>query len=230
MDDSNRIRLTPDAYTVGWVCVLGSEQDAARALLDEEHARLPTPHDDTAYIVGRMGKHNVVIARPIGQGKANAADVAVNMTRSFPQIRFGLMVGVGGGATTSPGPYGGTRDIRLGDVVVSKPQGKHGGIVQYDTGKKYPEGYRIISHLNKPKSALIAAANMLRSNHNCNGGNMKKYVQDAISRLQGWGLEYFYFPGREHDLLFRPEYPHPDEGEDCSTCDRTQTLGDQSGD
>lgn len=125
MDDPNRICLTPDAYTVGWVCVLASEQYAARALLDELHAPPPTPRDENAYIVGRMGKHNVVIARPIGQGKANAADAAVNMTRTFPQIRFGLLVGVGGGATDSPDPYVGKRDIRLGDVVVSKPQGEH---------------------------------------------------------------------------------------------------------
>lgn len=125
MDDSDRLRLTPDAYTVGWVCVLESEQIAARALLDEEHVRPPTPYDENAYIVGRMGNHNVVIARPIGQGKANTAGAAVNMTRTFPQIRFGLMVGVGGGATNSPGPYGGNRDIQLGDVV-STPQGKHG--------------------------------------------------------------------------------------------------------
>ena len=129
MDDPNRICLTPDAYTVGWVCVLASEQYAARALLDELHAPPPTPRDENAYIVGRMGKHNVVITRPIGQGEANAADAAVNMTRTFPQIRFGLLVGVGGGATDSPDPYVGKRDIRLGDVVVSKPQGDHGTLM-----------------------------------------------------------------------------------------------------
>ncbi|KAB8226001.1 ankyrin repeat-containing domain protein [Aspergillus novoparasiticus] len=224
MDDSNSIRLTRDAYTVGWVCVLDSEQIAARALLDEEHVRPPTPCDENSYIVGRMGKHNVVIARPVGQGKANAADAAVNMTRSFPQIRFGLMVGVGGGATDSPDPYFGKRDIRLGDVVVSKPHGEHGGIVQYDMGKRYPDGYKIISHLDKPKSALIAAANALQSHHRFKKGNMEKYVQDAITKLRDLDMPYFGFPGREHDLLFRADYRHPDEGEDCSNCDRTQIV------
>ncbi|KAE8131477.1 hypothetical protein BDV38DRAFT_275887 [Aspergillus pseudotamarii] len=224
MDDSNCILLTHDAYTVGWVCVLDSEQDAARALLDELHTPPPTPRDENSYIVGRMGKHNVVIARPTGQGKANAADAAVNMTRTFPQIRFGLLVGVGGGATDSPDPYVGRRDIRLGDVVVSKSQGEHGGIFQYDTGKKYPEGYKIISHLDKPKSALIAAANLLRSNHTFKRGNMEKYVQDTIAKLRDLDMPYFDFPGREHDLLFRAEYRHPDQNEDCNNCDRTQIV------
>ncbi|OGM51091.1 hypothetical protein ABOM_000412 [Aspergillus bombycis] len=224
MDSSNRILHTRDAYTVGWVCVLDAEQNAARALLDELHVSPPTPHDENAYIVGRMGKHNVVIARPIGQGKANAAETAVNMIRTFPQIRFGLMVGVGGGATDSPDPYMGKRDIRLGDVVVSRPQGNHGGIMQYDTGKKYPEGYKIISHLNKPKSTLITAANTLQSHHNFKQGGMKSYIQEAISKLRDLDMPYFGFPGREHDLLFRAEYRHSDEGEDCSNCDRTQIV------
>ncbi|KAB8261294.1 ankyrin repeat-containing domain protein [Aspergillus pseudonomiae] len=224
MDGSNRIVLTRDAYTVGWLCVLDSEQNAARALLDELHVCPPTPRDENAYMVGRMAKHNVVIARPVGQGKANAADVVVNMTRTFPQIRFGLLVGVGGGATDSPDPYVGKRDIRLGDVVVSKPHGKHGGILQYDAGKRYPEGYKIISHLDKPNPALISAANMLQSNHSFKKGNMEVYVQDAISKLRDLDMPYFGFPGREHDLLFRAEYRHPDEGEDCSNCDRAQTV------
>ncbi|KAE8383129.1 hypothetical protein BDV26DRAFT_304021 [Aspergillus bertholletiae] len=121
------MRLSHNAYTAGWICILDSEHSAARAPLDELHDPLTTPHDDNAYLLGRMGDHNVVIVRPIDQGKANAADTAVNMVRTFPQIRLKLVVGVGGGATNSPDPYDGTRDILLGDVVVSRPQGNHGG-------------------------------------------------------------------------------------------------------
>ncbi|KAB8268835.1 hypothetical protein BDV30DRAFT_251862 [Aspergillus minisclerotigenes] len=53
---------------------------------------------------------------------------------------------------------------------------------------------------------------------------MKKYIQDATLKLRDLGMPYFGFPGREHDLLFRREYRHPDEGEDCSNCDRTQIV------
>jgi nucleoside phosphorylase len=121
--------LTHDAYTVGWICVLRSELNASRALLDEEHERLPLGEkDDNSYLLGRMGKHNVVIVFP-GSGTYGtnaAAKTANNMVRTFRNIRFGLMVGVGGGAPRPPHPKDPLRDIRLGDVVVSDPKGNHG--------------------------------------------------------------------------------------------------------
>ena len=41
-------------------------------------------------------------------------------------IRFGLMVGIGGGV---PSPKA---DIRLGDAMISNPDKLHGGVVQYN--------------------------------------------------------------------------------------------------
>jgi hypothetical protein len=38
-----------------------------------------------------------------------------DMARSFPQLKFVLLVGIGGGAPMSD------NDVRLGDIVVSKP-------------------------------------------------------------------------------------------------------------
>jgi len=123
----DRRKLTHDTYTVGWVCVLPCELNASRALLDEEHERLqPGEKDDNNYLLGRMGKHNVVIAFPGTCGLNAAAQTATNMVRTFRSIRFGLMVGVGGGAPKPPDPEDPLRDIRLGDVVVSAPKGNHG--------------------------------------------------------------------------------------------------------
>jgi nucleoside phosphorylase len=116
-------------YTVGWICVLRPELNASRALLDEEYERLqPGEKDDNSYLLGRMGEHNVVIAFP-GSGTYGtnaAAQTVTNMVRTFRNIRFGLMVGVGGGAPKPPHPEDPMKDIRLGDVVVSDPKGKHG--------------------------------------------------------------------------------------------------------
>lgn len=55
--------------------------------------------DSNAYSVGRIYSHNVVIAcLPAGlDGLAAAALGASNMLRTFGQLRFGLLVGVGGG-------------------------------------------------------------------------------------------------------------------------------------
>ena len=120
-------KLTYEAYTVGWLCVLGCELNAARALLDEEDESLESVlHDDNTYLLGRIGKHNVVITFSDIYGTNSAAQAVTNLTRTFPNIRFGLMVGVGGAVPNSPHPGNPTKDIRLGDVVVSEPKGNHG--------------------------------------------------------------------------------------------------------
>jgi nucleoside phosphorylase len=123
-DDS----LSNDDYTVGWVCALKEELAASRAMLDREHPPLPQVTQDlNSYTLGRIGDHNVVLTGlPAGSmGAVPAATAASNMLRSFPKIRFGLMVGIGGGV---PGPPSSDpeEDIRLGDVVVSTPTETHG--------------------------------------------------------------------------------------------------------
>src|SRR5271168_5467650 len=93
-------RLSRDDYTVGWVCALPIELAAAQAMLDEQHHDLPQNSDDAnTYTLGRIGDHNVVLAcLPAGQtGTNSAAAVAMQMKSTFRAIRFGLMVGIGGG-------------------------------------------------------------------------------------------------------------------------------------
>jgi hypothetical protein len=130
----DRRKLTHDAYTVGWVCILREELNALRALLDEEHERLqPGENDNNSYLLGGMGNHNVVISFP-GSGKCGtntAAQTVTNMVRTFRNIRFGLLVGVGGGAPNQPHPDEPRKDILLGDMVVSEPKGKHGTDLSY---------------------------------------------------------------------------------------------------
>ena len=72
----------------------------------------------------------VIACLPIGKyGLTSAASVAKDMLRSFPSIRFGMMVGIGGGVPSLK------HDIRLGDVVVSSPVGRTGGVIYYEFGK-----------------------------------------------------------------------------------------------
>ena len=52
-----------------------------------------------------------------------------DVLHSFPNVRIGLMVGIGGGAPSQK------HDIRLGDIVVSAPRDGNGGVFQYDFGK-----------------------------------------------------------------------------------------------
>jgi nucleoside phosphorylase len=102
-------------------------------MLDQHHDHLPPfPNDYNTYKLGRIGSHNVVLAcLPAGvTGTVSAARVATQMLSSFTRLRFGLMVGIGGGVPCDE------NDIRLGDVVVSKPTGSSGGVIQYDFGKR----------------------------------------------------------------------------------------------
>ena len=121
-------KFTNNDYTVGWICALDIELAASQAMLDELHPCLPQAgQDSNTYTLGRIVPHNVVLAcLPSGTTGTNpAATAATNMLRSFPKIRFGLMVGVGGGAPDDPcdDPY---EDLHLGDVVVSSPEGACG--------------------------------------------------------------------------------------------------------
>lgn len=138
-------RLSHDDYTVAWICALPVEMAAAKLMLDEVHENLPVlPNDDNTYTLGRIGKHNVVIAGlPNGKyGNTSATVVAMQLLAGFQSIRFGLMVGIGGGVPNK------NVDVRLGDVVVSKPTGLYGGVVQYDYGKAHNRHFERIGMLN----------------------------------------------------------------------------------
>ena len=117
---------TYEDYTVGWIAALSDELTSAQALLDDEHDTLAAIQGDhNAYTLGRIGNHNIVIAGlPEGVIGTNAAGhAATNLFRSFSNVRFALMVGVGGGVPDAK--------IRLGDVVVSIPEGQLGIISYY---------------------------------------------------------------------------------------------------
>ncbi|GKZ86034.1 hypothetical protein AnigIFM56816_000884 [Aspergillus niger] len=220
-------RFDTSVYTVGWVCAIKDEVTASRAFLDEEHEQPPRrPNDNNVYIVGAMGEHKVVIAFP-GAGSYGAdviAHTVAHMVRTFQNIRFGLMVGIGGGAPSAPDPKNPLNDIRLGDVVVSEPNEKHsshnnqGGVLQYDKGRCGEDGvFEIRSHLKRPPKDLLAAMNLLKSDHDRGMGKMIDYFENTSrnsSRLRSWG---FQFPGRELDRLYKPSHPHT-EGFDCSGC------------
>jgi len=213
--------LTHNDYTVGWVCALSKEQTAAKAMLDERHADLHKPaNDDNAYILGRVGEHNVVIAcLPKGKIGNNAAAVVTSrMTSTFPSIKFGLMVGIGGGVPPT---------VRLGDVVVSTPTGEFGGVVQWDLGKAEREDtFKRIGSLNSPPGALLAALTNLETEHEMKGSMISQYLEDLKTK---WPLlvKYTRSPSLE-DVLFRQNYNHVDKpaGGDCNIPENADDEGE----
>lgn len=186
-----KIALARTDYTVGWICAIGTESVAALGFLDEEHERpedVPSG-DANDYTLGRVGRHNVVIAvLPIGEyGIASAANVAKDMSRSFPNVRIVLMVGVGGGAPSKD------HDIRLGDVVVSAPGNGNGGVLQYDFGKTVQgETFHTTGFLNQPPSCLRTAVNGLKAQYESNGECWPdEWHEDAFAAARSlWEEEY----------------------------------------
>jgi nucleoside phosphorylase len=119
-------KLSSEDYTVGWICPLEVEQTAAMVMLDEEHERLPQQTaDHNVYNLGSIGGHNVIIAGLPQPDNNVAATVVAQMRMTFPNLRFGLLVGIGGGVSVKTD----NGIIRLGDVVVSKPAGEHSGVI-----------------------------------------------------------------------------------------------------
>ncbi|EGR45373.1 uncharacterized protein TRIREDRAFT_68618, partial [Trichoderma reesei QM6a] len=118
------------------------------------------------FTLGRIGEHNVVIASlPFGEyGTASAATVANDMSHNFPNIRFRLMVGIGGGAPNNK------HDIRLGDVVVSAPCNGHSGVMQYDFGKTVQgQPFQPTRYLDQPPMVLRTAMSGLAAQYEHRG-------------------------------------------------------------
>ncbi|PYH90696.1 purine and uridine phosphorylase [Aspergillus ellipticus CBS 707.79] len=153
-----RKTFTHANYTVGWICPLQIELVAALEMLDEEHAKLPQqPADHNVYHLGSISGRNVVIAGMWQAGNSTAATVAAQMRMTFPNIRYGLLVGTGGGVpvVTEQGM------VRLGHVVVSKPTGQSSGAIQYDRGKAHDSILLRTGALAPPPPVLLLAAEAL---------------------------------------------------------------------
>ncbi|KAL4972502.1 purine and uridine phosphorylase [Aspergillus desertorum] len=187
-------------FTVGWICALPTERAAAVMMLDEiyQEPQEQHPTDNNQYVLGRIRKHRVAIAcLPAGQyGLAPAATAAQQMLSSFPNIRFGLLVGIGGGIP-APG-----KDIRLGDVIISEPQGQLGGIVQYDRGKTFAHQFERTGFLNAPPRVLLNALNALKSNHLLGETQIPEFLKDIAKTRPPATVQMFAHPGCEHDILY----------------------------
>jgi nucleoside phosphorylase len=194
---------------------------AAWGMLDEHHSPLPQEsHDHNTYTFGRIGVHNVILAcLPAGvTGTISAAKVATQMLSSFKWLRFGLMVGIGGGVPSEE------NDIRLGDVVVSQPTGAFGGVVQYDFGKTIQEGkFTRTGALNRPPGVLLTALASLQSKHIIHGHELSTYISEMIKRYPRMETQ-IACPGPQHDSLYDGQYDHPNGDTTCSQCDASRLV------
>lgn len=210
--------LSHEDYHVAWICALPLEMEASKAMLDETHPSLTQrPNDHNVYTLGSLNGHRVVIAcLPYGvYGTIAAAVVAAEMLGTFPCLQFGLMVGIGGGVPSRQA------DIRLGDVVVSKPSDTSNGVIQYDYGKTIDGGQiQRMGLLNKPHPTLLNAISYLESNHSSSREKILNSIRDVLKKDEEKEI-VFYRP--KNDWLFHAVTTHSGEL-DCTTCDQTQLI------
>ncbi|PNS18094.1 Palmitoyltransferase akr1 [Sphaceloma murrayae] len=218
--------IDKSAISVGIICALPHELGAICAMLDHEYAQINEhdPLDSNSYVAGRIAHHDVVAAcLPSGEyGTAVAAAVAKHMVRSFPQIKIGVMVGVGGGI---PSEY---HDIRLGDVAVSRPEGTVGGVIQYDLGRELERGkdgeerFERVGQLDKAPPALRSAVNKLEATLMIPGRSR------MLPQLIQGVMEHPKKDGRwlrpSSDRLFHSDALHQGNAGNCNGCDMSKEV------
>ena len=197
----------PNDYTVGWICALSIEYVAAQAFLDEKHEgpEYISPNDNNDYTLGKIGKHNTAIAvLPDGEyGASSAARVASRMLLSFPNIRIGLMVGIGGGAPSRQ------HDIRLGDIVVSATRDGRVCVFQYDFGKTIQgQEFQTTAFLNQPPEILRTAMSGLKAQYEIEGHQLEEIINNILEKRPRLQKKYKR-PNPSSDRLYQSTVVHP---------------------
>ncbi|GKZ26337.1 Golgi transport complex subunit 3, partial [Aspergillus brasiliensis] len=142
-----------------------------------------------------------------------------HMRSTFPQIQFALMVGIGGGVPSTH------NDIRLGDVVVSRPMGIYSGVIQYDYGKTVQGGrFELVGMLNHPPQTLLTSMARLQAAQLTQPDNpVAKIAIDILTRKPDME-ERFAPPSPDTDILFCASYQHPIDERNCDKCDKEQVV------
>ena len=202
--------MDPKDFAVGWICALFIELAAVRGMLDEEYDKrqLHTYSlGDNEYTLGRIGTHKVVITCLPAGGTTTATAAAIHMRYAFPNLKFGLMVGIGGGVPSDK------NDIRLGDVVVSE------SVIQYDSGKFKHDGEFAITHkLAPPPTALLNAKNEVAAKSEVDGNRIMLHLE-KMYEMHPRMKENYAYPGQKYDHLFKSDYCHQGTNIACEACD-----------
>ena len=215
-----------DDYTVGWICALPIEMATAKGMMDEEHGDPQTPPqqaDQNTYLLGCIGKFKVVVAcLPKDEiGASSAAAVARDMLFTFPNIKVGLLVGIGAGIPDYESDD--IRDIRLGDVVIGSDK-ESGGVVLYDFGKRLGDGsFKSMYALDRPPRPLRAALSQLEAEHQMHENRIPQYINQMLEKYPYMRRKGFAYPGQSADQLFQADYRHV-PGRSCAKCDLAERI------
>ncbi|KKA30387.1 hypothetical protein TD95_001038, partial [Thielaviopsis punctulata] len=214
MSEENEARQIPnDAFTIAWICPIACELQAALRVVDETY-RSPDARsngDNNDYTLARIGHHKVVIFCVGECGTLPAATATEKVKHTFPNIEFYLLVGIAGGVPSE------AHDIRLGDIVVSYPNGQSPGVIKHDFGKMESNGFVRIGALNKPHKALLNVVNTLKASFDTIN---KASVFDLSPHQTDQKQQHLHYPSHLSDVLFQPQQPTDDTGRSSNLIDR----------
>jgi nucleoside phosphorylase len=188
------------------VTALPKETAAVKATFDSRQL-VSVPDDSNIYEIGVFESNSAqrqVLSAASGMGTLNASSLATNALRSFPKIQYIIMVGIAGGC---PNPNKPDEHVRLGDVVLSGPD----GIIAHDFVKETIDGRMIRSAPQKPHAALLNVATHLQAEELL--GNRP---WEAIAASSWEFLDYGYKrPPNSSDVLRDGEQtvPHPKDSQ-----------------
>jgi len=193
-------------YTVAWIAPLEIEAQAALYMLDHKHQGSFTTNqgDDYLYTAGDINGHNVIIATFPGDhdyGVVSAAALASQVKKSFPNLWFGLLVGVAAGLPNlSRKP---PRDIRLGDVLVGFGEGGSAGLVSYSLGKETSKGFELLHYGAQAKTETVvrSAIGSIKYHAPIDGNVFLQYYESIKDKNHSNGT--FADPGQGSDQLYQ---------------------------
>ncbi|KAF5644936.1 heterokaryon incompatibility protein [Fusarium sp. NRRL 52700] len=128
--------MEQNLYKIAILAPLKQDYETARALLDDLKLEDSLSPSGTAFCLGKVGPHNVVVA-----GRTNdvpsisifVRDAVTDLLDHFPSTRVGILIGVD--ATIHPKSV-----AKAGNVVVGLPRGFQPGLVQFDADETSASG------------------------------------------------------------------------------------------
>ncbi|CAJ0547471.1 Ff.00g042250.m01.CDS01 [Fusarium sp. VM40] len=208
---------TQHQVDIAILCALPLEADAVEALFDDQlSGQYNRAEGDTnSYTLGIIDHHHVVLVHMPGMGTRHAGPVATHCRATFPKICLVLIVGICGGV-----PFlNNGAEVLLGDVAISE------GLVIYDFGRQYPDGFvrknSTLESARKPPAEILGFLAKLKGRNGQRTLNERTQVHMGTLRRELGTLAVY--PGASKDILFDSKYRHKHHSSACAECSLSET-------
>ncbi|KAK5052008.1 hypothetical protein LTR84_002812 [Exophiala bonariae] len=206
-------------FEIAIICALCEGYDAVKAILDEVYdgdIHRKGQNDPKNYTLGKISALNVVLSLLPRMGKKHAASGSAYFRTSFPDIKLCFLVGICAEAPRNKR----NEELLLGDVIVSTE------LVQSDFGRQWKDGISrkdtIGDNLGRPNKEIRVFLAELQT-----WETGKKLRADAVASFVKMLQirDVWQNPGREHDIMFDPDYEHKHQVEgECHVCSPDETC------